>query len=199
MINFYFELSSVGDWISIFLTLLGLIIAVLALNQWQKQKQWEILAEAIAYAKPAADAVKFFIVVDLKTTIGKAKFSDIYDLANTKAGKYHNLPNHIRLINEKLKFIFKGKENVVTIYYMTIIKRLNELERLKHERIISQNLKELTNFLFLLDNTTAEILKEHSQKDIPEFKDLSEEHEEEIDRLLKEVREFKMNKWWYLF
>lgn len=148
MINLYFELSSVADWIVVSLTalgvliaLIGLIFAIVTVNNWQKEKKWEILSEAISKAKDALYYVSIHSVemrVKYYPTFSEKSEDEGNSSTNNNLKYLHNKFKNtntsredILLINEKLKSVFKSKPNVVSEYYSDIV-----------EHIIVQNLSE---------------------------------------------------------
>src|SRR5690606_11102411 len=46
MFHFYCQAPNISDWFSLDLTVIGICLAIYALNQWRREKKYDILLEA---------------------------------------------------------------------------------------------------------------------------------------------------------
>lgn len=146
MINFYFELSSVDDWIIVSLTalgvliaLIGLVFAIVTINKWKNEKKWEIMLEAKAYAQTALEYIDFsygpnkyilqhYNLEKNNPNIDK-KWHNI-SLINELIEKEHRFLNTYQkaiIILEKLKTVSDNNPNILEDYYNEIIETINDL------------------------------------------------------------------------
>lgn len=156
MINVYAEIPSVADWIVVSLTacgvliaLIGLIFAIIKVNNWKKEKEWDTIIEAKAYASFALDYVVFYFGPStiINPTVSKSLLAKSIEENDRFATKFHqelidkhqkffNTNETIKSIYEKLDFTCTNRDNVVLDYYKMIANLLEKAEQINRERAI---------------------------------------------------------------
>lgn len=204
MIHFYFDLPNVADWISVILTFIGLLLAVYAYFHWIRQKEWDLLVESISLATTTYEYLDFKYSIQSDSTLFNEedinKTDDIPTrhlmvIINKKQKKLKDYEPKIRTLNARLEYVFNNNDNIVCQYYSTIVKLLDQLNRIE-TRIFA--LHSLNKALENDDtNDNAQSIKENNEK-IRElnFKtfELPEETQKKLENMLIDVKKFKIRK-----